>query len=98
MLAPILFSMGYGCFLPRARYAAFFEHKIQEKHIPRGMFCSGSLATAPPKTAATDESALAAPSASITIRSLNPRAGKLSRQRPYNGAYGPIINYAFIKR
>jgi hypothetical protein len=60
--------MGYGCFLPRAGYAAFFEHKIQEKHIPGGIFCSGSLTTASPKPAATNESALAAPSASKTIR------------------------------
>jgi hypothetical protein len=27
--------MGYGCFLPRAGYAAFFE-QVPEKHIPGG--------------------------------------------------------------
>ena len=28
--------MDYGCFLPRAGYAAFFERKILEKHLPGG--------------------------------------------------------------
>jgi hypothetical protein len=28
--------MGYGCFLPRAGYAAFFERKIPEKHVLGG--------------------------------------------------------------
>ena len=41
-----------------------------------GIFCSGSLTTATPKPAATKASALAAPSASLTIRGLNPRADK----------------------
>jgi hypothetical protein len=28
--------MGYGCFLPRAGYAAFFEREIPEKHVLGG--------------------------------------------------------------
>jgi hypothetical protein len=28
--------MGYGCFLPRAEYAAFFERKIPEKNVLGG--------------------------------------------------------------
>jgi hypothetical protein len=33
-LAPILFSMGYGCFLPRAGYAAFFDVQDPGKARP----------------------------------------------------------------